>query len=338
MRSVAPAPAITSSAKPEILGPPSLPPDAFDPVANDTDRAKLEELWLPSRPDPELEPELYEHWREMFSGPTRFVQADSQEAPLSASNSFGRITGCFETSRNWSGAYLLPHRANRFTRVVGRWQVPNVRLGSGPNPNSLPFRCSVWVGLDGKNAWAVSMPQVGTLQTIDAQGAPIDPTLWWQWWVKDGQSAPYNITGVPVRSGDVVLCSLTVMSSTFVRFHVKNKHTGYFATVAVSGLAPVYGSSAQWIVERPADEKLSGGLTDPGPLFPLPDYGAITLDRCAARAESAPGSGAQQSTPWHPQLINMVQTLSGPTRSAVISAPARRDQPPNTLLVTYRKA
>lgn len=335
MRSASPT-AAAWSADPKISEPPALPPATFDPVANPTDRARLEEFWLPSRPDPAIEPELYAHWEEMFSGATRFVRAGSQEAPLSASNSYCRIAGSLETSRNWSGAYVLPYGANRFTRIVARWAVPNVALGSGPNPNLLPFRCSVWIGLDGKKGWTRSMPQIGTLQTVDAQGAAVDPTLWWQWWVKDGQSAPYNITGIPVRSGDVVLCSLTVMGPTLVRFHVKNKNTGNFATIAVSGPAPVYGSSAEWIVERPADEQLSSGVNDAGPLFPLPDYGTVMFEHCTVLAESSPASGAQQNIPWHPRLINMVQTFSNPTRNAVISSPTRHAELSRTFEVTYR--
>jgi len=317
----------------EIRDPP-LPPKGFDPTT--ADPLLLKEFWLPSRPDPDLEPELYEHWAEMFSEPLLFVSAGSQEAPLSGSNSYCRVAGPLDTSRNWSGAYVLPHGGKRFTRVVGRWQVPNIRPGSGPNPKSLPFRCSVWIGLDGKKAWTRSMPQVGTLQTLRTDGSAEDPTLWWQWWLRHGQSAPRNITGVSVRSGDVVLCSLSVVSANEVRFHVKNKHTGYFATVAVSEPEPVHGSSAEWILERPADEGLSRGPSDPGPLFPLPDYGTITFECCAARAEGATGNQAQHRFPWRPQLIRMAQTVSNPSRSAIISIPTRHGQPAGTLQVTYR--
>ena len=58
-----------SSAVPQILGPATLPPDGFDPIGSVVDADRLEEFWLPARPDPQLEPELYGHWEEMFSGP-----------------------------------------------------------------------------------------------------------------------------------------------------------------------------------------------------------------------------------------------------------------------------
>jgi hypothetical protein len=317
----------------EIRDPP-LPSSGFDPTK--ADPLSLEEFWLPSRPDPNLEPELYEHWTQMFAGPLRFVPADSKESPLSGSNSHCRAAGQLETSRNWSGGYVLPHGGKRFTRVVGRWRVPNVHRGTGPNPKSLPFRCSVWIGLDGKKAWTQSMPQVGTLQSIDTDGRSEEPTLWWQWWLRHGASAPHTISGVPVRCGDIVLCSLSLVSATEVRFHVKNKNTGYFATVAVRDPEPVRGTSAEWIVERPADQGLSGGPSDTGPLFPLPDYGTVTFESCAVRAETAIGDGQQQSFPWKPQLIRMVQAVSNPSRTVVVSWPTRHGKPPRALEIRYR--
>jgi hypothetical protein len=210
-----------------VSQPSKLPPEGFNPIDKPEDRRRLEEFWLPSRPDPDVEPDLYAHWEEMFSEPLRFVQASSQEyAQRGGVNMACQIAAPFETSRNWSGAYIVPQRANRFTRVVGRWQVPRVRAGVGTTAGSSTFQCSVWIGLDGKNGWTRSMPQVGTLQTVQ-NGVPQAPNLWWQWWLRYGPSRPQNITGVAVDFDDVVLCSLSAMSPTLVRFHVKNKNTGY---------------------------------------------------------------------------------------------------------------
>jgi hypothetical protein len=137
-----------------------------------------------------------------------------------------------------------------------------------------------------------------------------------------------------IKSGDVVLC-MTVISPNLVRFHVKNRNTGSFATIAVNEPEPVLGTTAEWIVERPADADLSSGGLDPGPLFPLPDYGSTTFERCAARAEITPGSGPHHFH-WLPRLIRMVQTLPGPTRMAVTEN-LRRGQPRHTLKMVYRR-
>jgi hypothetical protein len=310
------------------MDPPDLPPASFDPVCNLADREMLEHYWLPSRPEPALEPELYGHWAEMFQQPLRFVWSGTHEAA-----SFLVPT---ERSPNWSGAYTLPNRGARFKRVVGRWRIPDVGVGAGSNPFGLPFRCSIWVGLDGKKHWSRSLPQVGSVQGIADDGTPEEPSLWWQWWLRDAPSKPHTIDCVKIRPGDEVLCSLTVVSELLVRFHVKNRNTGAFATFAVNGTEPVLGSTAEWIIERPADSTDSG---DAGPLFPLPNYGEVHLRRCAARLvynDNGTDEIEIERIHWEPRLIRMGETFSNPTRVEVISIPRHRGQPPNTLRMKYR--
>ena len=330
-----------------IHDPPGLPPTDFDPVNNLGDRMRLEEFWLPPCPDPEREPELHEHWREMFSWPLRFVLAGSRpiEQPVTTALLALRVPGPpatagFETSSNWSGAYVLPNRGDRFSRVVGRWEAPRVKPGTGPNPPGLPFRCSIWIGLDGKKTWTKSMPQVGTVHTVARDGTPEDPKLWWQWWIRDGHSAPHDISGVPIRAGDEVLCSLTVVSPHQVRFHVKNCNTGTFAGFAVSEPMPLRGATAEWVVEQPSDPpdspKVGNSRRELEPLFPLPDYGSVLFRHCAAQAAAAPGVGGRYHPLRTPRLIRMSQLLTQPTRKAVISVPSRRNQKLGELRVTYR--
>lgn len=330
-----------------IHDPPGLPPSDFDPVNNPGDRARLEEFWLPSRPDPEREPGLHEHWREMFSGPLRFVLAGSRPAgqPVTTALLALRLpalpaTASFETSSNWSGAYILPNRGARFSRIVGRWKAPEVKPGTGPNPSGLPFRCSIWIGLDGKKAWTKSMPQVGTVHTVARDGTPEEPKLWWQWWIRDGHSAPHDISGVPIRAGDDVLCSLTVVSPHLVRFHVKNRNTGTLAGFAVSEPVPLRGATAEWIVEQPSDPQDDPKAVKRGrelePLFPLPDYGSVVFKHCAAQAATAPGLASRCQPLRMPRLIRMSQLLTRPTRKTLISVPSRRDRKPGELKVVYR--
>lgn len=340
-----------------IHDPSALPPPDFDPIENLDDRTRLEEFWLPSRPDPERESELYEHWREMFSGPLRFVSAKAQppepQLPepqptvlpmrtdlLSTRVSSPLTTTSFETSSNWSGAYILPNRGSRFVRIIGRWQTPEIKPGAGLDTSALPFRCSVWIGLDGKKRWTTSVPQVGTVHTVSRDGVPDVPKLWWQWWVRDGHSEPHNISGVPIRVGDIVLCSLTVVSLHHVRFHVKNRNTGDLAGFAVYEPTPLRGSSAEWIVEQPADPShkpaMVNGVRQLDPLFPLPNYGSVLFEHCAAQSATGSSLDRQYHPLRTPRLIRMSQSLAQPTRKAVISLPHRRGEKPNELRVTYR--
>jgi hypothetical protein len=324
---------------------PKLPPEGFDPLK--ADAAELGNYWLPPRPDPTLQPELFAHWEEMFSPPPTFVRSQSvprtrpvpsQSVPrtdpdVSNMPDAPRLwagAGRLEDSRNWSGAYL-DSNASPFCRVVGAWTIPTVRPGVPPQEDPrLPFQFSMWIGLDGKKQWTKSMPQVGSEHGVDR----VDPRgqwhfLWWQWWQRrDGQGPelPYIIEGVRVKPGNRVLCSLTVMSPECVRIHVINRTTGHFATVQLKGDEPVRGGTAQWVVERQSDFRVSADV-----LHPLPDFTEVTFDRCDV--DNGP---MVSSPPWVPRYIQMTRIMrppDGQPHLAIISRPPMSEKARTVTLV-----
>jgi hypothetical protein len=294
----------------------------------------------------------------MFSGPVRFTWAKSRPAdaavsrppatkPLVAFRRFAlrrfasRGAGVAtlpvaSSSQNWSGAYLLPRNGERFTQIVGHWQLPRVGPGAEFGPADLPFRCSAWIGIDGKKRWSESMPQVGTEHTIGRDGHAEQPRLWWQWWLRDGPSTPHYIDGVEVHAGDTVLCSLTVVSPNLVRFHVVNRNTLAFAGVAVSEPVALRGSSAEWVVEQPSRPEVVDGVRRAGPLFPLPAFDSVLFERCAAMSAAAPGADGRCRPMRAARLVRMVRTLRDPSRIAVISQPRRRGEADGALRVLSR--
>jgi hypothetical protein len=199
-----------------------------------------------------------------------------------------------------------------------------------------PFKCSIWIGLDGKKRWTNAMPQVGSVQTVSDDGEPQTQNLRWQWWKRDDadvSALPWTITSVPIDAGDLILCSLTVISSHCVRLHVMNRTTGLFATVQLSRPQnTVFGATAEWIVERPADPAVP--LTDkrPGPLYPLPDFGEIVIDRCATEHIPSPEAPA-----FLPRLIRLKERFLQYNRVAVISAASIRHEAPAKVRLTYRR-
>jgi hypothetical protein len=320
---------------------PPLPPVGFDPLQADDNT--LEGYWLPARPDPKLHPDLYEHWSEMMSPAPTFVSSQSEEPPhaeagtTTSSSVKERIRSRIQNSRNWSGAYVSAHHANRFTRVVGRWTVPSVKPGVRAEDESptMAFQCSIWIGLDGKKRWTKTMPQVGSVHTIQDDGKPASHDLWWQWWKRDTKvqtdSLPWKIKGVPISPGDLILCSLSVTKPKTVRLHVINRTTGAFATVQLTR-DNVLGSTAEWIVERPANWLSFSPSSNSGPLFPLPDYGEVVVDRCATEHALPPAAPT-----FLPRLIRMKQKFLQFNRVAVISAPSTRHEPPGRVRMTYRR-
>jgi hypothetical protein len=325
----------------KVEDPPLLPPEGFDPVNEPADAARLGEFWLPPRPDVRLEPELHAHWREMLAPPLRYVLAQSQLSPKrpmrkrsGSKTAMALHTTKLEGSTNWSGAYIVPNRGHRFAHIVGRWRVPKLEAGIRASDDvGLPFRCSIWIGLDGKKRWTSSMPQIGSEQTLSREGKQTQ-LLWWQWWQRDRAdrlSLPSTIAGLPVSPGDLVLASLTALDPHCVRFHVANRTRDLFATVQVTRAAQLVGSSAEWVVERPADPDLG----KPGPLYPLPAFGDIVIDRCAA-AHEAKGVEPRASPAFLPRLIRMIQVFAAPSRTVVISAPSVRSERAATLRMAYR--
>jgi len=326
--------------------PPALPPDGFNPVDNPADAAKLDQFWLPPKPDPVKQAALFDHWREMLSPPPTFVHADSQPAdttlpratdvdevvdpppppghPVASPHAvaFGLpLSPPTARSRNWSGAFLEPAGASRFVRAVAAWTVPSIKPGerSALEPPEVPFRCSIWIGIDGKKTTTHSMPQLGSMHEITEQGAQVHG-LWWQWW-RRGYSKqdglPFNVKGVKIDAGDRVMCSLVALSRTSVRMHFLNRTKNLFATLQVDGAAPIKGLTTEWIVERPADFTRAMSPTDPGPLFPLPDFGVLEMDKCVA------DHGVLPIPAWTPKFVNMVQQFTNPDRRPVISQPSR---------------
>ena len=62
----------------------------------------------------------------------------------------------FETSSNWSGAYITANRDKQFMQIWGVWTIPdNLKLPPMPfrGPPSIPYVCSNWIGLDGQRLY-----------------------------------------------------------------------------------------------------------------------------------------------------------------------------------------
>ena len=82
------------------------------------------------------------------------------------------------------------------------------------------------------------------------------------------------------------------------------------------------------MLERPADAAL-GSDTDPnGPLYPLPDYGSVSITRCATRMDNGVPPG------WVPRLLYMAEIVPD-SRKIYRSVPLRRGEPGNGVRLHY---
>jgi len=328
-----------------------LPPADFDPLSA-TD-AQLDQYGLPARPDQEAEPELFQYWSWLLGKPFRVITPEFSipgggvpPAPADHAGCIGRrgVRGR-ENSRNWSGLYIEPQRANKFVQVIGSWHVPQPSvppvLPEGAVAGNGEYQSSTWIGIDGHRSYPnSSMPQIGTGQFIRvADGIKtVTTSAWWEWWSKDDQFPPQDrsnlsvtINNFPISVGDEISAGLTVQSTDEVRFYIKNQSTGLFTTflvIAPGSILPL-GSTAEWIMERP---------TVPGQrrMYSLPSYADVTFHHCFARSASTIGNTINTQRLDNARAILMYEVFSNPHRTSFVSIPKKMSN--SSFCVHYRDA
>lgn len=298
------------------LVPVKIPPRGFDPLkATDED---LVEYAYPRRPPPENE-EAYEIWRAIVSGPLPTHQdfyvklGTTPDYQLSFNIPFS--SGREETSQNWSGLVTHSTDDNPFMSVFGLWQVPAVSAPVGPLNGD--FRCSTWIGLDGTKLSLPSMPQIGTTQRVHVVSGVVKTEFeaWSQWWALGGITRIQPFNGFPITAGDIVACSIDVVSPTSVNVSVTNITQGtqpYIrsmvpiiitspTTAAIVLNPPVTGTTAEWIAERPRH------FAPPMNLFPLPVFDRVTFSGATVTESSSTQRGLGPV-----KVIRMVEPQAGP--------------------------
>jgi hypothetical protein len=300
----------------------------FNPLDRDLKPQALHELGLPY-PDPNSP--LYSIWKQIFDLPLFFARSIDIEAeqafelnprfvlPLPSINSTR-----YETSRNWSGAYIMPRNGNMFTEIAGAWTVPTVPSSAQPYQSS-----SIWVGLDGQRKYFnSSLPQIGTTQEFNVDTSGIEYKAWYQWWVPGKKhERPRSIMEVSLTAGDRVFCDVQVVDPIRVNVSITKLGTTnqVWSKTLLSPIAPltggmrprISGATAQWIVERPM-------LPNTDDLLQLVDYGLVDFSSCSATAASGPGvTAAEYQTLDSARFIRMYEQLDGPPRTTRLSWPSR---------------
>jgi hypothetical protein len=207
----------------------------------------LRQFGLP-RPPSQSSP-AYPVWRDIFSRELRY----SFSQPMFLTSTYQtnprfqqvqpRITTRYESSPNWSGAYVHPRDGNMMVEIVGSWRIPGISMPGGLS-GALPPACTIWVGLDGQRRYInSSLPQIGTRQEFDTSGTP-KYTAWYQWWVR-GQASPVTIPQVPIslQQGDKVLCMVQASgpSEAFVAMAKLGPSFAFWSTLIVPGPSPFTG-------------------------------------------------------------------------------------------------
>lgn len=281
----------------------NFPPAGFEPLREDD--ARIQEFFLPPRPDKAIAPKAYENWQRAMSGPpiwpkmpeqvqeADFLRALFLESPLRNNH---RLAGVARApteaaSANWSGAYVRPRGFSAMSLVQGLWRAPNPNPPPTPQPGT--YASSAWIGLDGHDPASRSLPQIGTGHWVTVDGATSpDRTVfaWWQWWLPHAQqNGQIVIQSLPIAAGDSVYAQVQAIDAITVSLFIINLSTNlafpaWFKVVhpnplPVTGPNPlpshVEGRTAEWILERPRH-------LDSDVIYQLADYGEATFESCNA--------------------------------------------------------
>jgi hypothetical protein len=314
-----------------------MPPAGFDPLTASQD--ELAKFGIVPRPDRKSDPVSFRHWLRIFAPPMTFVAPKLREEramfrlnPSTPKKHTAAVISAsrYDTSRNWSGAYVVPTDDTMFVLVAGLWAIPDVTLPPAEfqQPGATQYVCSTWVGLDGQRKYLnSSLPQAGTMQflTLPNNGPPqASAVAFFEWWDQEDGGTFLQLNGLPVHPGDVMLGAVWAKDKTTAIAYLRNLTTGTMAIVGatapvvqLSGNPPVEltisGATAEWILERPTEPHTTT-------LHPFPAYSTTTFS-CWAGA--APTAGPPQI--WHDlqraRFIRLFDTLPDPTRTVFISMP-----------------
>jgi Peptidase A4 family len=224
--------------------------------------SELLQRGYPYRPDPKKAPEAYAGWLAAVSRPSIGIAAKLVARP-------DRFHGPARIipQNNWCG-FALAGGSYPFNWVMGEWVVPTVfpEPAQGFLGNTATYS-SLWIGLDGDGSGDVV--QDGTEQethlyfggawTVQSDYA------WYEWY----PTAEQAIANFPVKANDFIFSEVAVVNANGLRdangntgwFYLDNLTNGQFTviTTPMPGNTAFFGSSADWIMERPT---VNGMLPD----------------------------------------------------------------------------
>lgn len=299
---------------------------------------------LPPKPHADTQPGLYRAWLAAFGGKIElepfsltledFASSDFETDFRQVGSPLPSATR-FETSRNWSGAFIAADNDRVFRQVWGSWTAPTF-ANFVPGPGTDPYTISAWIGLDGQRTYFnSSLPQIGTTTILKSPYAGTPQCFaWTQWWDRESDTTlPVPIAKFPVDQGDSIACSLLVVDPVRVWFSITNMSRIPHKTTTVNANSPwikrqnglmeqprVSGATAEWIFERPL-------IPYTKTFANFPPYLPMQFSLCSALAVELPAVGIplvlNERDLSTARFIRMFERRNSPPRTAYISMPSR---------------
>jgi hypothetical protein len=237
------------------------PPAGFEPLT--ATPQELEDVGLPMRPDPNVNPSGYAAWKRAVTTPTTRIipqleVTDIYHRPLQVVTPSSE--GAPEKSSNWSGYIVLSSAtkygsASSFGYVSGYFVVPWVLQPIGKC--GTPVYASEWVGIDGVSKdTALIQAGVNGVSSCRSGKQTLTYSTWYEWFPLPS----VNFKNFPTSPGDDYSVYVESLSATkakaFLVNYVENKSVSI--TFSAPGGSRVIGNSAEWILEAPT---VGGGQT-----------------------------------------------------------------------------
>jgi Peptidase A4 family len=216
--------------------------------------------------------------------------APGQATIVGVSPHAGAPSGLPLISENWSGYAAISN--SKFTYAHSRFVQPSVKCTGDPHQN-----VSAWVGLDGFTSGTVE--QDGT--DAFCGGKQHTTPVYYAWYelFPAGSVRVFN-----VKPGDVIDATAEFTGGKF-ELTIADL-TSHRSVTKTAGCASCERSSAEWIVERPA-ECFGSGLSN-CVLDALPNFKSLTLTMNTAKTSS--GGAAKPIGSFTNYPIAMIQPLN----------------------------
>ena len=169
------------------------------------------------------------------------------------SSNKGKLSiGTTNISQNWSG-YEHNGTSGQYTDITSNWTIPTASCGTATNTAAEP-----WIGIDGSNNGYII--QAGTDSNCDANGNANYDT-WWNV-INDPQNPPPNTVSCTtnINAGDSMFAEVKQVSGSTWAITIKDLTQSLDCSPSNQTYNGPY-SSAEWIVERPANGYVNGHYT-----------------------------------------------------------------------------
>lgn len=258
-------------AKPAINGVSAVepPPPGYDPEASSA--AVNAQFALPPEPDTTKAPRTHEAWRRAVRAaqnreavtilPTAIFHGPAKNKLRTAAE---QVNGTSTSNAlNWSGTSVVNGTTANLEAVTALFIVPTAHQALGQCANGWDY-ASLWPGIDGNGgSGGGDVLQAGV--DVDAFCAGNDVAQneyypWIEWY-------PYSETRVSsptIKPGDLVFIQVWSVSPTQGYAYFYDYSTDISAEYALTAPAGtvVYGSSVEWVVERPSLGSSLANLTN----------------------------------------------------------------------------